>query len=85
MNKMDLKKQIDNLVDILSQDTSINEETRNSLVSLSAEVVADPTAANIMCLELAVKNLADVEKYLLALKTVDEYLNSPLQAPTEGS
>ena len=77
---MNLTDTLKNISGIVESDQNLNEELREDIITLIAEVNADPTPANLRVLSTVLEKLKDTTKYLSALKTFSSFESTNLSA-----
>lgn len=72
--EMDLKKIIQELTDLVSSDTVLDEETRQSIFDLIERVNEDPSSENVAALGVVAKSINQTERYTIALQSLSGIL-----------
>ncbi len=70
MQPNDLQKQLTSLLAQVRQDDSLGEELQNNLTDLITAASADPTPGNLEALAIVFQKLADANKYMAAMTTI---------------
>ena len=70
MQPNDLQKQLTHLMEQVRQDDSLGEDLQNNLTDLITAASADPTPGNLEALAIVFQKLADANKYMAAMTTI---------------
>lgn len=69
---MKLEEILRQIAEMIIDDPNLDEEQKDDLTELIAEVRMDPTPANLEVLSIVLKKLGDYSKYLGALETIND-------------
>lgn len=70
MQPNDIQKQLASLLEKIRQDDSLGEDLQNNLTDLIAATSADPTPGNLEALSIVLQKLADANKYMAAMTSI---------------
>lgn len=70
MQPNDLQKQLTSLLEKVRQDDSLGEELQSNLTDLITAASADPTPGNLDALSIVLQKLADANKYMAAMTSI---------------
>lgn len=70
MNPNDLQKQLTSLLEKVRQDDSLGQELQDNLTDLITATSADPTPGNLEALSIVLQKLADSNKYMAAMTSI---------------
>lgn len=74
---MMLDEILNQIAEVIVTDPNLDDEQRDDLIELIAEVRMNPTAANLKVLGIVLKKLGDYSRYLGALETINNIKTSP--------
>lgn len=67
---MNLEETLNEIATMVEHDVNLDEETRENILEVIAQVAADPSPKNIEVLALLIEKLGDVTRYVGALQTI---------------
>lgn len=67
---MTLEETLNEIQNLIDHDPNLDQEARENIAELLAQVSADPTPANLDVLAMVVEKLSDATRYISAVQTI---------------